>query len=258
MKGRSFRVFVALLVLASAFCIFAAQCMAATSFDRSLARWQKSRRYVGEDDISNLTIRATYYSAEFIEAYVQSEAGKNLWTEQEMEDFKYKFLQALRLDEMIPIQIEFDNNAETMHPGPFDAMVKLIIKNKSYKPADYDRRFNFSFQGKREGIVYFPRYDEKTGKDLLDGVSSVMLELRGAVAPTITRGNATRFQWDVANDDPKSLYRGTTAARIETDRLLKRLENLRKDASDEEARLNAIKDEISTIQSRIDELSKVQ
>ncbi|OUO90390.1 hypothetical protein, partial [Cloacibacillus sp. An23] len=242
MKRRLLKTLIPLLVIAVFVGGFAAQSFAAAQFDRVLDRWQKSRKYIGDDDISNLTMRATYYSAEFIEAYVQSEAGKNLWTEQETEDYKFKFLKALRLEEMIPIQIEFDNNAETMHPGPFDIMVSLIIKNKRYKPVDYDKRFNFAFQGKKEGLVYFPRYDEKTGKDLLEGVNSVTLEIRGTVAPTITRGNPTRFQWDVSRDDPSKLYQGTTAARIETDRLIKRLENLRKDESSEQARLDAIKD----------------
>ncbi len=150
----------AVLLIAVLFTLTAVSCASADAFDSALARWQKSKRYIGEDDISNLTIRATYYSAEFIEAYVQREAQANLWTQQETENYEYKFLQALRLDEMIPIQIEFDNNAETMHPGPFDIMVKLIIKNKSYKPVDYDKRLNFSFQGKKEGLFYFPRYDE--------------------------------------------------------------------------------------------------
>ena len=72
---------------------------------------------------------------------------------------------------------------------------------------------------------------------------------------SLTRGNATKFYWDVANDDPQRLYQGTTAARIETDRLIKRLENLRKDKAAEDARLKAIEDEINTIQSRLDEIS---
>ena len=71
-----------------------------------------------------LEIKATYYSAEFIEAYVQKEAKDNMWTQQEMEDYKYNFLAALQMTEMIPIMIEFTNNAETMHLGPFDIMVK--------------------------------------------------------------------------------------------------------------------------------------
>ena len=247
------------VLLLAVFCgVFAASCSESAPFDRVLERWTKTRRYVGDDDISNLQIWCTYYSAEFIEAYIQREAEKNLWTEQEAEDYKYKFLQALRLDEMIPIQIRFVNNGPTMHLGPFDIFVKLIIGKKSYKPADYDKRFNFAFQGEREGLVFFPRYDEKTGKDLLEGVKSVTLELRGSISPSMTNGNATRFQWDVANDNPSKLYQGTTAARIETDRLIKRLENLRKDRADEEARLKAIDDEINTIQTRLDELASIQ
>ncbi|OUO90806.1 hypothetical protein [Cloacibacillus sp. An23] len=249
--------FIPLLLIAAILSVSAISCASAASFEQVLDRWTKSVKYIDrEDDISNMEVKATYYSAEFIEAYIQREAEKNLWTQQETEDYKYKFLQALRLDEMIPIQIEFINNGPTMHLGPFDIMVKLLIKNKSYKPADYDKRFNFAFQGQKEGLIYFPRYDEKTGKDLLEGVKSVTLELRGTISPSLTRGNATRFQWDVANDDPTKLYQGTTAARIETDRLIKRLENLRKDESSEQARLDAIKDEINTIQSRLDELSK--
>lgn len=84
------------------------------------------------------------------------------------------------------------------------------------------------------------------------------LEMRGTISPSLTNGNVTRFQWDVADDNPSKLYQGTTAAKIETDRLIKRLENLRKDESSEEARLNSIRDEIATIQSRLDELAKVQ
>ncbi len=231
----------------------------ADSFDRILDRWSKTRTYVDrEDDISNLEIRVTYYSAEFIEAYIQKEAAANLWTQQEADDYKYKFLKALRLDEMIPVQIYFNNNGPTMHLGPFDIMVSLRIKNKSYKPVDYDKRFNFAFQGKKEGLVFFPRYDEKTGKDLLEGAKTVTLEMRGTISPSLTNGNVTRFQWDVANDNPSKLYQGTTAAKIETDRLIKRLENLRKDKEAEDARLKAIEDEINTIQQRLDELANVQ
>ena len=258
MKNKIFK----MTVLAFALALFCGVCTASSSyaapFDKILDRWTKTRTYVDRDDISKLHIWCTYYSAEFIEAYIQKEAAANLWTEQEAEDYKYKFLQALRLDEMIPIQIRFVNNGPTMHLGPFDIFVKLIIGKKSYKPADYDKRFNFAFQGEREGLVFFPRYDEKTGKDLLEGVKSVTLELRGSISPSMTNGNATRFQWDVANDNPSKLYQGTTAARIETDRLIKRLENLRKDRADEEARLKAIDDEINTIQTRLDELASIQ
>jgi predicted nuclease with TOPRIM domain len=52
------------------------------------------------------------------------------------------------------------------------------------------------------------------------------------------------------------LYQGKTAARFETDRLLKRLEKLRKDKAEHEKQLQGINDEISTVQKRLDELAK--
>ena len=226
----------------------------ADTFDQVLQRWTKSRKIVDEDG-ANLEVRATYYSAEFIEALVQKEAKDNLWTQQEADDYKYKFLSSLKLDELIPIQIEFINNGPTMFLGPFDIMVKLRIAGKTYKPVDYDRRFNFKFQGKKEGLVFFPRFDEKTGKDLLKGAKNVSLEFVSAISP-ILEGRTISFIWDIARDDPKALYKGTAANKLETERLIKRLEKLRKDKAEEEAKLASINNEISTIQARLDELAK--
>lgn len=229
----------------------------AATYDQIFQRWTKSARFEDDEFGGNLEVKATYYSAEFIEATIQKEAKDNLWTQQEADNFKYRFLSTLRLDEMIPINIEFINNGPTMHMGPFDVMVKLRIKNKLYKAADYDKRFNFSFQGKKDGLIFFPRYDEKTGRDLLKDVKNVRLEIVPAISPLL-EGHEISFMWDVARDNPSKLYEGTTAARIETERLLKRLENLRKDKADEESRLSAIDNEINTIQSRLDELAKIQ
>ena len=228
----------------------------AEPFDQVLSRWTKTKKYIDENKLSSLEIKATYYSAEFIEAQVQKEAKDNMWTQQEMEDYKYNFLGALQMTEMIPIMIEFNNNAETMYLGPFDMMVKLKIGDKLYKPVDYDKRFNFKFQGKKEGLVFFPRFDEKTGKDLLKGQKNVTLELKFTISPSLTRGNDTKFLWDVAKDDPSKLYQGKTANRFETDRLLKRLEKLRKDKAEHEKQLQVINDEMSTVQKRLDELAK--
>ncbi|WP_455599642.1 hypothetical protein [Cloacibacillus sp.] len=226
----------------------------ADSFDQALQRWTKSRKIVDEDG-ANLEVRATYYSAEFIEALIQKEAKDNLWTQQEADNYKYKFLSSLKLDELIPIQIEFINNGPTMFLGPFDIMVKLRISGKTYKSVDYDRRFNFKFQGKKEGLVFFPRFDEKTGKDLLKGVKNVSIEFVPAISP-ILEGRNISFIWDIARDDPQALYKGAAANKLETERLLKRLEKLCKDKAEEEAKLKAINDEISTIQTRLDELAK--
>ncbi|MEG1825504.1 MAG: hypothetical protein RRY12_12625 [Cloacibacillus sp.] len=229
---------------------------AADTADQITQRWTKSHLYKGEDQLSNLLVSATYYSAEYIDAYIQQEAKKNLWTQQELEDYKYKFLNILKLDEMIPVHIAFDNNSSTMYLGPFDIMVGLRIGNTYYKPIDYDKRFNFKFQGKKDGLVYFKRYDDKTGKDLLKGVKQVTLELKPTIQPEITSGRTTKFLWDISKDDPQKLFQGTTMAKMETDRLLKRLEKIRKDKADEQVKLNAITDEETTIKNRLDELAK--
>ena len=232
---------------------FAAAAFAAP-FDQVLQRWTKSRKFVDEDG-ANLEVKATYYSKEFVEALILKEAQDNMWTQQETDDYKYKLLGAIRLNEVIPINIEFINNGPTMYLGPFDIMAKFRIGNKTYKAVDYDKRFNFKFQGKKEGFIFFPRYDEKTGKDLLKGAKQARLELLASISP-ITDGKDTTFVWDIANDDPQALYKGAAEVKLETDRLLKRLDKLRKDKAEEDKKTKAITDEISTIQQRLDELSK--
>lgn len=237
------------------FLFFLAGVVYASSPDQVLSRWSKSQRF--ESDISgNLTVTVTYYSTEYIEAYIQKEAQKNLWTQNETEDYKYNFLKALQLEDKIPVMIEFKNNGPTMYLGPFDVMVKLMIGKNKYKPIDYDRRFNFKFQGEKEGLVYFPRYDEKTGKDLLKGEKNVRVIINSGVSPITMGKSDISYLWDVANDDPSKLYQGKSAVRFETDRLLKRLEKLRKDKGEHEKQLQGINDEISTVQTRLDELAK--
>ena len=246
---------ICVLMLSVVFSVFfIANIAFAAGYDQVISRWAKEQ-YFSNEFGSNLTITCTYYSAEFIEAYVQSEAQKNLWTQSETEDYKYNFLQALQLSDMIPIHIKFVNNGPTMHPGPFDVMVKLRIGNKLYKAVDYDKRFNFKFQGEMEGLVYFPRYDEATGKDLLKGIKTVKLEFNSAVS-TVLDSKEPYFIWTVADDDPSKLYQGKSANRFETDRLLKRLEKLRKDKAEHEKQLQGINGEISTVQARLDELAK--
>ena len=81
------------------------------------------------------------------------------------------------------------------------------------------------------------------------------LEFRPATSVTLD-GRSPFFIWDVSRDAPQKLYQGTTASRLETDRLIKRLEKLRDDKADEEAKIRAIDDEITTIQQRLDELAQ--
>ena len=120
---------------------------------------------------------------------------------------------------------------------------------------DYDKRFNFKFQGEKEGLVYFPRFDEKTGKDLLKGAKTVRLEFSSAIS-SVLDSKTPYFLWDVNKDDPSKLYQGKAAERFESDRLIKRLEKLRKDKTTLESQLKAVDDEIGTIQTRLDELAK--
>ena len=229
----------------------------AAAIDNILLRWRKTALY--EENTSNLTVAVTYYSAELVEAEIQAEAEKNLWTQDELERYKYRYLQMLNLADMIPIKVEFVNNGPTMYPGPFDKMIDMKIGNKTYEPVDYDKRMNFSFQGEKEGLVFFNRFDPKTGKNILEGQKRVTIEISSGISPLIAgRGKRARFFWDIKNDDPSKLYAGQTAARLETARLLKRLENLRTDRSEEEAKLKAIDDEINTIQTRLDELASIQ
>ena len=229
----------------------------AAAIDNILLRWRKTALY--EENTSNLTVAVTYYSAELVEAEIQAEAEKNLWTQDELERYKYRYLQMLNLADMIPIKVEFVNNGPTMYPGPFDKMIDMKIGNKTYEPVDYDKRMNFSFQGEKEGLVFFNRFDPKTGKNILEGQKRVTIEISSGISPLIAgRGKRARFFWDISNDDPSKLYAGQTAARLETDRLLKRLENLRKDRSEEEAKLKAIDDEINTIQTRLAALASIQ
>jgi len=222
-------------------------------------RWTRDitvRDKEGNQETSYFIITATYYSAEYIEAYVQEQAQKNLWTQAETEDYKYKFLGALQLDKMIPILIKIENYGPSMYLGPFDNVAKLRIGNNVYKAADYDKRFNFKLQGELEGLIFFPRFDSKTGKDLLKGIKTISLEMPSFISP-IARGDI-KLMWTITGDDPMSLYKGKTADKLEQDRLLLRLEKLKKDKADQDAKAKTVDDEMSTIQKRLDDLSKKQ
>ncbi|MCX7828800.1 MAG: hypothetical protein N2315_06285 [Thermanaerothrix sp.] len=227
-----------------------------SQFTDAMARGSRSVKYT--NDMGNsLEIRATYYSAEYVEAMFQAEADKNMWTKDELENFKYTFLKNVRIGETIPIRLEFENLGPSMRMAPFDEQVSLMINGKEYKPVEYDPRFNFKLQGKRDGMVFFPRYDEKTQKDLLKGVKSVRLLIKGGISP-ITEGKKIDFIWDVDKDNPQRLFQGKAAAKLEVDRLIKRLETLSKEKRQLEERLSAVNGEIESVNKRMDELSKEQ
>lgn len=140
--------------------VFALLAGTASADEKVFSRWRQTQHFEGELG-GYLDITATYYSAEYIEALVQEEAKKNLWTADEMETYKYQMLRSLNLDETIPVHLEFDNMTSSMHMAPFDKMATLWIGNKKYSPVDYDKRFNFKLQGKRDGMVFFPGSTKK-------------------------------------------------------------------------------------------------
>ena len=249
MKNRIY-VFLLTLILS----IFSVSNIAlAASYDQVISRWTKEQ-YFSNEYGNNLTITCTYYSAEFIEAYIQSEAQKSLWTQNETEDYKYNFLQALQLNDMIPIHIKFLNNGPSMHLGPFDIMVKLRIGNKLYKAVDYDKRFNFKLSGKMDGIVTFARYDEKTGKDLLEKAKDIRLILSSSISIALSGRGDVKWVWDITRDNPEALGTGKAVDRLELDRLIKRLAKLSKDKADLQDKIDELDKEINEVNTRVSEL----
>ena len=222
-------------------------------FDSVLLKWSRTYKTKGELG-DELVITATYYSAEYIEALVQKEAELNLWTESEMENYKYELLKVLKLTEYIPIMLSFDMKGAPLRMDPFDNKVTLWAGSKKLSPADYDRRFNFKLSGYREGLVYFPRYDEND-KPYLEGISTLKLIIDGDIGP-ITMGKQIDFYWDVSHDDPSRLYAGRAAARLELERLIKRLNQLKDEKSKLEEQIAGIDKEIQMVQSRIEELER--
>ena len=230
-----------------------------SQFQKIMHSWIRSenRRDSDNSQTSYVEVEAAFFSPEYIEAHVQDQAQLNLWTEQELEDYKYKYLQTLQLDKMIPFLIHIDNSAEAMHMAPFDNIVKMRVGSKTYKPVDYDKRFNFRLMGEIEGLVFFPRYDEKTGKPLIpEKGGTVQLEFNSFMSP-ILKSNIN-LMWSLGNQDINRLYQGKTAARLESDRMLERLEKVRKEKEAIDAKAGTMQQEIDTIQKRLDELQKQQ
>jgi hypothetical protein len=222
--------------------------------EKIFSRWRQTQHFEGELG-GYLDITATYYSAEYIEALVQEEAKKNLWTADEMETYKYQMLRSLNLDDTIPVHLEFDNMTSSMHMAPFDKMATLWIGNKKYSPVDYDKRFNFKLQGKRDGMVFFPRYDEK-GKPLLQGAKTIRFSLNSGISGETMKFSSIDFFWDVHRDNPEGLYKGKAASRLELDRLIKRIEKLNAEKRDLENKLNELNNELASVNKRVEELQK--
>ncbi|MDR1875279.1 MAG: hypothetical protein LBQ90_09760 [Synergistaceae bacterium] len=238
------------------FVIFLCSSAQAAVEDRILKSWTRSGDFNDGSGMQQVRIRVTYYSAEYIEALVRSEAEKNLWTRDEEEQYRYSLLKTLNLDERIAFHFDFNVTGVPVYLQPFDRHLKLFVGKKVIEPVDYDKRFNFKLQGQRDGMVWFPRYDEKTGKNVLDGLRDLRLAIDGSISQATTRGGDVRFVWDITGDDPSVLNKGTAAARLEMDRLIKRLEKLRGDRAKIQQQMDAVNKELSEIDNRVSELQQ--
>ena len=245
-----------LWIVGMALAIFAAPAFGAGIADKILNAWTRKGEYSEGSGLQTVALRVTYYSAEYIEALVRSEAEKNLWTKDEEERYKYNLLKTLNLEERIAFHVEFNTTGTPVFLQPFDRHLKLYAGKKVLEPVDYDKRFNFKLQGRRDGMIWFPRYDEKTGKSLLEGVKDIRLLISGSISQATTKTGDVRFVWTITGDDPSILNSGTAASRLELDRLIKRIEKLSTERSALKGQLDALEKELAEIDNRVDELQR--
>jgi hypothetical protein len=133
--------------------------------------------------------------------------------------------------------------------------VQLWIGNKKYEPTEYDQRFNFPLQGKRDGIVYFARYDEKTGESLFNRDTTLRFIMSSATSPVLGM-KEVRINWDITANTMTALSGSTAADRMEVDRLLRRMEKLAAEKAELESQLESKNQEIDDINVRIEELQR--
>ena len=219
-----------------------------------LRKWTRTNSFSEKTDLQTVAIKVTYYSAEYVEALVRSEAEKNLWTKDEMENYKYTLLKSLNLHDSIAFHIDFNVTGIPMHPQPFDRHLTLFVGKRRYNPSDYDKRFNIKISGQRDGMVFFPRYDPKTGKDILEKAKDVRLVLSGAISQATSTGRDVRWVWDLSKDNPEALGTGKAMDRLELDRLIKRMEKLNQERQELQTKIDAIDRELDEVRSRVDEL----
>jgi len=232
---------------------FLAPCAAAANkYEAAMAKWNREEEYV-DDMGGRFIVKATLYTTDYVNSLMESEAEKNLWTASELEDYKYNFLKGLNIEDYLAVHLELEELGPTAHMAPFNEMVSLWIGKTKYTPTDFDPRFNMPLQGKRDGMVYFSRFDEKTGKPLINKNMSLRLVINSAVSPVL-EAKELRFTWDVQAQDTSGTVSGSAADRLEVDRLIRRLENLNAEKSDLESKLEAKIREIEEVNARIEEL----
>ncbi|MCL1941076.1 MAG: hypothetical protein FWG09_03965 [Synergistaceae bacterium] len=236
-------------------CAFAGSALAAGIEERVMRQWTRSERYARDSD-QIVELKITYYSAEYVEALVQSEAEKNMWSNDELERYKYNLLKTLNLDESIAFHIDMNVLGSPLYLAPMDKFFKLRLGGKIYDASDYDKRFNFKLSGRRDGMIWFRRYDEKTGRDLLEKVKDIRMSILSHFSMATAGRGDLMFIWDITKDDPSKLTKGQAADRLELDRLLKRMEKLVSERSELEKQLNKVNEEFASINKRVEELQQ--
>lgn len=239
--------------LALLLCLLASGAWASED-DAILRKWTRTNTFNEKTGLQTLALKVTYYSAEYVEALVRSEAEKNLWTKDEMENYKYTLLKSLNLHDSIAFHIDFNVTGVPMYAQPFDRHLTLFVGKQRYHPSDYDKRFNFKISGQRDGMVFFPRYDPKTGKDILEKAKDIRLSLSSSVSQATAAGGDVLWVWDVTKDNPEALGTGKAMDRLELDRLLKRMEKLNQERQELQTNMDAIDKELGEVRSRVDEL----
>ncbi len=225
----------------------------AQNLEPILKAWSRETHSATRGGDEEITIKATYYSAEYIEALVQSEAERNMWTADESENYKYSLLKNVNLSEAIPIHIEIAVRGAPVYLQPFDKHIQLMVNGKKYAPTDYDKRFNFKLIGARDGMVYFPRYDEKTGKDILSGAKELRVIFDGSVSHALMGQGSVVWIWDLTKDRGK-VAGGRAADRLEADRLIKRSQKIDDERAELRKKLDELNAEYKEVNERIDEL----
>ena len=246
-----------LIILISASSSFAAKKKSKAKKEEepaALRNWAHEITVSDHEGTQEIKLRATYYSNEYVEQLIANEAEKNMWTNDEMENYKYTLLKNLNLAETIPFHIYIRVQGLPAYASTFDRNFTLMVGGKKYQPVDYDKRFNFKLIGERDGLIYFPRYDEKTGKPILEGAKDVRLLVVSTpfFALSENRGDIT-WVWDLSKDRG-SITGGRAADRLEIDRLQKRTDKLNEERRKLQEQIDAINKETKEVNSRIDEL----
>ncbi len=249
-------IFTVILIISLSLTSFAREkSPAEKAYKHALSRWQKTI----VDPTKKVKITVTYYSIELVRAIVNYEAEKNLWTKDEMENFKYRLLKNLRFADCLPFKIKIVNYGPAMHMGPFDKKLKLIIGSKEYKPVDYDKIFNFKLLGERDGMVFFPRRDKKTGKEVITPKAKMMTLIISREISPVTAEKAFDFCFRWSNPYERISIEQYTAgeARVELERLNRRVELLLEKKKDLLEQIKKIEEELRRIRARIAELEKI-